>query len=511
MKADIEDIYELSPLQQGILFHSLYAPESAVYFVQLCYALHGNLNVIAFEQAWQEVVTRHAALRTAYYWENLEKPLQVVHRQVKVPLVQDDWRDIEPVEQPQKLQIFLSSDRTSGFDFTHPCLMRLHLIRCTDDSYYFIWSKHHLILDGWSTALVLKEVVEIYQALCQGENLALVLGTSFGDYIGWLQQQDLCTAKAFWQQSLKGVTAPTPLINLNVESSNQLEKYDERVIELSQTTTAALQALARQNQLTLSTIIQGAWSLLLSRYSGETDVVYGVTVSGRPADLVKAESIVGMFINTLPMRVTIDTQESLLSWLKKIQSQLAEIQQYEYSPLIEVQGWSQVPRGVPLFESILVFENYPVDRVLQEWQSDLEIENINTFDNTNYPLTITVIPGCELKIAIAYECDRFDVSTIDRILGHLQTLLEAMVSNPHLQSKELPLLTSAEKNQLLIEWNSQKLDYPNQCIHQLFEKVVEQTPDAIAVEFASRLLTLMYFRCFCFMGLTGSQALPGNP
>ena len=488
MKADIEDIYELSPLQQGILFHSLYAPESAVYFVQLCYALHGNLNVVAFGQAWQEVVARHAALRTAYYWENLEKPLQVVHRQVKVPLVQDDWRDIELVEQPQKLQIFLSSDRTSSFDFTQPCLMRLHLIRCSDDSYYFIWSKHHLILDGWSTALVLKEVVETYQALLKSENLALVLGTSFGDYIGWLQQQDLSTAKAFWQQSLKGVTAPTPLINLNVESSNQLEKYDERVIRLSQTTTAALQSFARQNQLTLSTIIQGAWALLLSRYSGETDVVYGVTVSGRPTDLVKAESIVGMFINTLPVRVAIDAEESLLSWLKKIQSQLAEIQQYEYSPLIEVQGWSQVPRGVPLFESILVFENYPVDRVLQEWQSDLEIENINTFDNTNYPLTITVIPGYELKIAIAYECASFDVSTIDRMLGHLQTLLEAMVSNPRLHLKELPLLTAAEKNQLLI-WNSQKIDYPNQCIHQLFEKVVEQTPDAIAVEFASHSLT----------------------
>ncbi len=490
MKADIEDIYELSPLQQGILFHSLYAPESAVYFVQLCYALHGNLNVVAFEQAWQEVVARHAALRTAYYWENLEKPLQVVHRQVKVPLVQDDWRDIELVEQPQKLQIFLSSDRTSGFDFTQPCLMRLHLIRCTDDSCYFIWSKHHLILDGWSTALVLKEVAEIYQALLKSENLASVLGTPFGDYIGWLQQQDLSTAKAFWQQSLKGVTAPTPLINLNVESSNQLEKYDEQLIKLSQTTTAALQALARQNQLTLNTFVQGAWSLLLSRYSGETDVVYGVTVSGRTADLVKAESIVGMLINTLPVRVKIDNQESLLSWLKQLQSQLAEIRQYEYSPLVEVQGWSEVPRGLPLFESVLVFENYPIDTILKDGMKSLETQCISVIEKTNYPLTVICIPGSELELKISYDRTRFDSTTITRLLGHLLTLLQNMIADVHQRLVSLPILTASEEYQLLVEWNQTQAEYPqDQCFHQLFEAQVEKTPDAVAVVFENLQLT----------------------
>ncbi|MDZ4870862.1 MAG: Linear gramicidin synthase subunit D [Chroococcidiopsis cubana SAG 39.79] len=170
MKADnIQDIYELSPLQQGILFHSLYAPESAVYFVQLCYFLKGNFNVVAFEQAWQEVVNRHTILRTAFYWENLEKPLQVVHREVKISLIQYDWRNLNPNESSQKLHNFLESDRTCNFDLTQPCPMRLILIRCNDDSYYLVWSKHHLILDGWSTALVLKEVVEIYQSLCQGK------------------------------------------------------------------------------------------------------------------------------------------------------------------------------------------------------------------------------------------------------------------------------------------------------------------------------------------------------
>ncbi|PSB47353.1 non-ribosomal peptide synthetase [Cyanosarcina cf. burmensis CCALA 770] len=491
MKADnIQDIYELSPLQQGILFHSLYAPESAVYFVQLCYFLKGNFNVVVFKQAWKEVVNRHTILRTAFYWENLEKPLQVVHREVKISLIQYDWRNLNPNESSQKLHNFLESDRTANFDLTQPCLMRLNLIRCKEDCYYFVWSKHHLILDGWSTALILKEVVEIYQSLYQGTNLPLILDTSFGDYIGWLQQQDLNKAKEFWQQSLQGVTAPTPLINLNTQDSfKQPEKYDRQVIKLSQTTTTALQSLAKQNQLTLNTLVQGAYALLLSRYSRETDVVYGVTISGRPADLAKAESIVGMFINTLPVRVTIDAKESLLSWLRKLQSQLAEIRQYEYSPLVEVQGWSEVPRGMPLFESILVFENYPVDRILKEWQGNLVVQSISTVDRTNYPLTVSVLPGEELEIVIDYQSDRFDFATIHRMLGHLQTLLQGMVSHPYSEIKDLSLLTDTEKHQLLV-WNSNKVDYPqNICLHQLFENIVKQTPQAIAVEFAGRSLT----------------------
>ncbi|MBE9004885.1 amino acid adenylation domain-containing protein [Fortiea sp. LEGE XX443] len=501
MKAEnIQDIYELSPLQQGILFHSLYAPESAVYFVQLCYSLKGNFNVVAFERAWQEVVKRHTVLRTAFYWENLEKPLQVVHREVEVSLIQHDWRDINSNEQSQKLQDFLESDglrpakgdRTCNFDLTQPCLMRLNLIRCTDDYYYFIWSKHHLILDGWSTALVLKEVVGIYQLLCQGKDLPLVLESSFGNYIGWLQQQDLNKAKEFWQQSLQGFTAPTPLINLNSEnSSNQPDKYNQQLIKLSQTTTAALQSLARQNQLTLNTLVQGAYALLLSRYSREIDIVYGVTFSGRPADLAKAESIVGMFINTLPVRVKIDAEESLLSWLRKLQSQLAEIRQYEYSPLVDVQGWSEVPRGLPLFESILVFENYPIDTALKNGMQNLEIQSISSVDNTNYPLTVTVIPASELEVTISYNCDacgglrqRFHPDTITRMLGHLVTLLENMIADVNQPMASLPMLTEVEKHQLLVEWNNTQVDYPqDKCIHQLFEEQVEKTPDAVAVVF----------------------------
>lgn len=492
MKAEnIQDIYELSPTQQGLLFHSLYSPESGVYFVQLCFTLHGLLNVVAFERAWQQVVARHTALRTSFYWENLDKPLQVVNQQVNVPFVQYDWRGMTAGEQQEQLEAFLESDRKQGFDLSQAPLMRLTLIRVADDSYQLVWSKHHLILDGWSTALVFKDVVEHYQALCQGQDLPLAPSRTYGDYIAWLQQQDLSKAEKFWRQALNGIQAPTPLISLKVDiSPDQKEEYDEQQIKLSAETTTALQSLARQHQLTLNTLVQGAWALLLGRYSGESDVVYGNTVSGRPIDLVGAESMVGLFINTLPVRVTIDVEQSLLTWLQQLQTQLVEMRQYEYSPLVEVQGWSEVPRGVPLFESLVVFENYPVDRAVLEGQTNLEIQINSAFDNTNYPLTVTVVPGAELAIAISYDCRRFDEATITRMLGHFQSLLQGMATAPEVPLKDLPMLTTAEKHQLLMEWNNTWAEYPqDKCIHQLFEAQVKRTPDAVAVVFEDKQLT----------------------
>lgn len=487
---NIENIYELSPVQQGILFHSLYESEFGAYFVQLSYGLRGMLNIGAFEQAWERVVAHHSPLRTSFHWEGLDKPLQVVNKKVQLPLQKLDWRGIDSEEQQAKFQAWLLSDRQLGFNLSDESLLRLTLIRLGEEHYHFVWSSHHIILDGWSGALVFKDFALVYEALCQGEEITLPFGDRFAEYIAWLQQQDLSQAEAFWRQTLKGVTAPTCLTHLEIKSlSAQPEKYIEQSFKLSPVTTTALKSWAKQHQLTLNTIVQGAWALLLSRYSGENEVLYGVTVSGRPVELPKAESMVGIFINTLPLRVKLDAEMSLLSWLGKLQRQLLEIRQYEYTPLVEIQGWSEIPRGLPLFESIVVFENYPVDQALSDWRKNLEIENLSAVDHTNYPLTISVIPGSELEIRIAGDSTRFDTATITRMLGHFQTLLSGMVANPEVRLHELPTLTAAEKHQLLVEWNQTQLEFPQQCIHQLFEAQVEKTPDAVAVVFAEQSLT----------------------
>lgn len=487
-RKNIEDIYPLSPTQQGILFHALYAPKSGVYLAQISCTLSGSLNVSALKEAWQLVMERHPVLRTSFRWVSSEQPFQVVYRHVKLPWEQHYWRG---VSQQECLKNFLEADRQRDFDLDKPPLMRLALIQLSEENYQFVWSKHHLILDGWSTVLVFKEVFDAYEALHQGDNLPVIHSRAYGDYIAWLRQQDLSAAEAFWRNTLKGFTAPTPLIvNRDFGStSSGNEDHDEQQIQLSEATTTALHFLAQQHQLTLNTLLQGAFALLLSRYSGEEDIVFGTTSSGRPPTLAGVESMVGVFINTLPARVHVESGEFLLPWLKKLQAQQAQARQYEYSPLVEVQAWSDVPRGMPLFESILVFENYPVNSSLPKQSENLGIREVRFVESINYPLTVVVGVGSELSLKIWYSRQHFDAATITRMLGHLQTLLEGMVANPNQHLKELQLLTEAERHQLLVEWNDTQTDYYQRCIHELFEEQVERSPHAVAVVFEDEQLT----------------------
>ncbi|HBL14316.1 MAG TPA: non-ribosomal peptide synthetase [Cyanobacteria bacterium UBA11162] len=443
---NIEDIYELSPVQQGILFHSLYAPELKLYFIQDSFTVRGNFNVAAFDRAWQQVAQRHTILRTSFYWEEIDKPLQVVHRNVKVPIEQQDWRGVDPVERDKRLEAFVKSDRDRGFDFSQAPLMRLTLLRLTEDSYQIIWSKHHLILDGWSTALVFQDVIQLYQGFVRNQNASLTPCRPFKDYITWLRKQNLSKAEIFWKQALNGIQSPTPFTNLEAENlPTQEERYDEQEIKLSAATTAALQSLARQHQLTLNTLFQGVWAILLSRYSGQNQVVYGCGVSGRPVNLSKVESMVGVFINTLPVCLKLEPDQFLVVWLKQLQAQQVEMRQYEYTPLVEIQGWSEVPRTLPLFESIVVFENYPVEEFIQHPDEGLEILNFTGFYKTNYALNIIGYPGAELMIGISYDCQRFDPATITGILQHFEIVIQGILANHNARLNELSLLTPVEQ------------------------------------------------------------------
>ncbi|WP_339383843.1 non-ribosomal peptide synthetase family protein [Fortiea sp. LEGE XX443] len=492
---NVEDFYPLSPMQQGLLFHTLSAPDTGVYFNQLVCTLFGQLNIPVFEKVWQQVIQRHAILRTCFRWQGVKEPIQVVLRQVQLPLKHYNWQGLSSTEQQENLAAFLETDRTFGIDLTQAPLMRLALIQLSENTYQFVWSTHHLITDGWSTSMLLEEVFKLYTAFCQGEELQLESPRPYRDYIKWLQKQDLSKAETFWRQTLSGFSAPTDLRIQKTLSSKSLNHAAQQ-IKLSASQTAAMRSLVRQQQITLNTLVQGAWAWLLSYYSGESDVVFGVTVSGRPVTLAGAESMVGLFINTLPLRIEVSYDTVILALLKQIQAKQAEISQYEYSPLVQVQKWSEVPRGMPLFDSILVFENYPVDTAKRQIDN-LEISNVVADDWTNYPLTLTVLPKQELTLEIAYNCDaygglrqRFDDNAITRMLGHLGNLLAGMVANPQQRLSDLSLLTEAEKQTLLVDWNNTKIDYPqDQCIHQLFEAQVEKTPDAVAVVFEEKSLT----------------------
>jgi surfactin family lipopeptide synthetase C len=490
---NIEDVYPLSPMQQGMLFHSIYAPQSDVYIEQTYFELHGELNVTAFTQAWQQVIARHPLLRSACVWEKLEKPLQVVGRQVQFPWQELDWREMSPVDQRQNLEAFLQRERQRGFILSKAPLMYFSLIRLAEKVYHFCWSHHHILLDGWSGAIIYKEVIAYYKAYCEGKSLYLGKPHPYRDYIAWLQQQNISEAEVFWRKTFSGFTSPTQL-RTNVIAGYQTQEkengYGEQQLRLSHTTTADFYSFVKQHQLTLNTLVQAAWAFLLSRYSGEQDVVFGATVSGRPTALADVESMVGLFINTLPVRVRVSPKQELLSWLQQLLAQQVETRQYEYTSLVDIHKWSDIPAGLPLFESIVVFENYPLDETFGKIDLNVKIKNINIFEKTNYPLTLIIVPGRELLFKILYQkSERFNVFTINKILEHLLALLKSMVAKPYQLLEQLPLLTSDEQ-QLLVKWNGTQIHYSQQlCIHQLFEAQVERTPDAIAVVFEKKQLT----------------------
>ena len=487
---NVQDIYELSPMQQGMLFHTLYAPESGVYFEQRSCLLEGDLHVAAFKQAWQEVVQRHAVLRTAFYWEEADKPLQVVYASAELPWVQEDWQVLTEPEQAEKLEAFLQRDRIQGFRLDQAPLMRCALFQLGPQRHRFVWSHHHLLMDGWCNALLIKEVLACYKAQRQGQTLTLQPPRPYRDYILWLQQQDQQAAQAYWQKTLAGFAAPTPLGIDRLRLTSAPSEHCDQWLTLSQNLTADLNACAQRHHLTLNTLIQGAWALVLSRYSDTGDVVFGATVSGRPPTLPGADSIVGLFINTVPVRVSLPPEMPLLPWLQQIQADQRDRETYSFSRLTDIQSWSQVPHGTPLFESLLVFENYPVslNAALTDDSSGLTIREGKGFEQTNYPLALVVIPGETLALRMNYDQSRIPTAAIHRLLNHLETLLQGMIADPDQPLATLLLLTPAEQQQFQT-WNHTQQPIPERCVHELIADQAKATPDATAVVFEDTTLS----------------------
>ena len=490
---DIQDAYPLSPLQEGLLFHSLADPEALLYTGQFTCRL-SRLNVAAFEEAWQRVIERHAVLRTAFIWKKSTSPLQAVAGRVSLPLKKFDWRAIPNPQQEQEFASYVESDSREGFNLNRPPLIRLALFRIDDDSYRFLWTHHHLVLDGWSVAILFKEVFTIYEALWRGRPVRLDQPRPYRDYIAWLQRQDAPAAASYWQEYLKGFAAPTALpgpARLQRRANQQMAASGKMQRQLSAELTAELQQQARRTRLTMNTLVQGAWSILLSRYSGAADVVFGATVSGRPAAIAGVEEMVGLFINTLPVRVKVRGEERVLAWLRGLQEEHVEQRQYEYSSLVEVQGWSEVPRGTPLFESIVVFENYPLDMSLQASHESVEITDVDNAGGIDFPLTVTAFLRPDLALRVEYDGERFDEAGMARLLSHFEIVLTGISkASSDTRLRDLSLLSAAEREQQLCNWNPRPRALPSVVsMVQLFEAQVERTPDALALTHGEQRLS----------------------
>ncbi|HEU0173258.1 MAG TPA: condensation domain-containing protein, partial [Blastocatellia bacterium] len=479
-KENIETILELTPMQQGMLYHSLYTDGDNPYVYQYASRLQGRLKAPPFIRAWRRVVDRHQILRASFFWKESDKPLQVISRTVELPVTQQDWRHLAPAEQEKRLESFFKEDRERGFDLGQAPLMRLSLIRLADEAQELIWTFHHILLDGWSVPLLLREIFIHYKAFSQHRKIQLPPPRAFGDFIAWLQKQDLKKAESFWRRALAGVIAPTrlPFDGEDVEPVKPEVGYAAEVLYLSEATTSGLNELARRSRLTMSAFAQGAWALLLGRYSGRQDVVFGTVVSGRPPELEWAESIVGLLINTLPTRARVDAGAGVIEWLQGMQAWQAEGRRYEYSPLALVQGWSDVRRGTPLFESIVAFENFPAESVSAEDAGELKVVSARSIEGNNYPLALIVLPGRELGLTLVHNTQRFARRNVSRLLGELRETLEKIIADPTQTLAQLmpglgrsvverqieekvSLLTPAERERILYGFNS--TDFPFQA------------------------------------------------
>jgi amino acid adenylation domain-containing protein len=475
-----ESSYPLSPLQQGILFHSLYEPDSGLYIQQLVCSIHEELNVTAFLSAWERLFIRHSTLRTSFRWARADGPVQEVQATVDLPFEQQDWRDKDRDEQEALLAAYLIADRERAFQLDEAPLMRFALLRLANDEYRFIWTSHHALFDGRSRLLLLREVSTFYEAGAQDPVLPFV--REYRDYVDWLGRQDLSPAESFWREELQDLDTPTSLRGRATSFQNVPKTRGEQRLSFTPDESSFLQAFAREHELTLNGLLQGAWALLLSRYTCHADVLFGTTRSCRRSIPGGAESMIGLIINTIPLRVVVPGSAELLDWLKELRAKHIALREYEHTPLIKIQEWSEVEKGSPLFESLVVFENYQLGEVLQAETSLWRNTEFQLVEQANYPLSVIGYGGRRLLLKLDYDRQQFDEATIAQLLDHLRTLLLAFAGNPHRKLREIDLLTAAERRELLVEWNHTAVDYgqPN-CVHELFAEQARRTPDAVAV------------------------------
>ncbi|GER91651.1 hypothetical protein KDW_58130 [Dictyobacter vulcani] len=484
MHRQVEDIYPLTPLQHGLLFHSLYEPGTGDYVIQVGMTFEQGFNEPAFRKAWDYVIQRYSILRTSFIWEGLSEAQQVVYKDIFIPTIQQDWRHMSAEQQQEQLALYREEDRLQEFQIAHAPLMRLFIARLGDEKYAVLWSYHHLLLDGWSLPLVMEYLFESYMALSQQREPQARSQTPYREYIRWLQLQDKPRAEQFWRQVLNGFTTPTPL-GFDLKPAEEQEPgYNELSVYLPAEQTQALTMLARQQQVTVNTLVQAAWSLLLHHYSGEDDIIFGAVTSGRTATLKEIENMVGLFINTVPVRVQIKPDISVNDWFHQLHKQQTESNQFAYSPLSQIQGWSEIERGTQLFESLLVFENYPLDEAAisgQDVNIARTIQSIQVIEQTSYPLTLAITPGKRLQIKALYNRERITASALNDMLSQFQQILRSFIEQPGEIVSQVRVWSEQDYQRIQASINRSVQAFPAaQTLHGIFESQVARDPFAIA-------------------------------
>ncbi|KJD42170.1 non-ribosomal peptide synthetase [Paenibacillus terrae] len=491
----VDNVYALTPMQKGMLFHSQLDSQAAAndaYFEQVSYDMRGRMDIQAFAESLNILVRRHEALRTHFYFGRDTEPLQVVYRSRDCGFQYEDLHKLDADTRDTWVKNFELEDKTRGFDLRRDVLLRVAILRTGEDSYHFVWSFHHIVMDGWCLSLINKEVFESYAALQEGRVPELAPAVPYSSFIEWLEAQDGKAAADYWSSYLSGYEQQTALPA--VKSGRKSEGYtaSDWATDLERELTLRVEETAKRYQVTMNTLLQTAWGIVLQKYNNHSDVVFGSVVSGRPSDIIGVEDIIGLFINTIPVRIRCEAGESFAEVMKKMQEQALASHAYDTYPLFEIQALTDQKQD--LINHIMVFENYPVEEQVEELGSDgqdaFPISNVVAAEQTNYDLNLVVMPGECIKIRFMYNALSFDQTDIERLHGHFVNLLEQILLNPNVCVEELELVTAAEKQQITGEFNDTASAYPrNQTIQKLFEEQAERTPDHIAVALGHQSLT----------------------
>jgi amino acid adenylation domain-containing protein len=483
MANNVEAVYPLSPLQQGLLFHTLSRPGEPTYFEQIRCAIEGNLDRGAFERAWNWVIARHTVLRSAFAWQRVKEPIQVVGRSVTVPLDWADWR--ERADPDADWTDLLAQDRARGFDLAKAPLMRLILRQTAENRHLFVWSHHHILLDGWSFGTVLNEVLQCYSDLvATGEPSDAPPVRPFGDYIAHLGGLDAAAHEEFWQEYLSGVGAPTRLAPDRGHGVHEGGSGNEIILEttLGKEISTAIRRQCAELGVSLSTLVHGAWARLLGGYSGEREVLFGSTTAGRPPELSGVEQMVGLFINAVPLRILIDPGQAVGDWLLGVQRDLFRLQEHQFTGLSRIQELSDVERGKALFETLLSFQNYPLDGGHEADWAGIRLTDYGWTGPTNYPVAVRGFSGDEIMLVLTYYQHRLDDAVAEVMLDQLKLLVEQLGTRPQSKLWEIEPVAGPHAEKILRDWNATEQPFAlDRTLHGLAEWQATVRPDAVAV------------------------------
>ncbi|MEB4785095.1 amino acid adenylation domain-containing protein, partial [Paenibacillus jamilae] len=454
--------------------------------------LRGRFQADIFQDSLNHLAQRHEIFRANFISGWQDEPVQVIFRRKDVGFSYEDLRHLDDQERDAYVQEFIRQDKAAGFDLSRDALMRVAILRTGDEDYYFVWSSHHILMDGWCVALVTDEVFEAYFAAVEHREPKLAPVTPYSQYIEWLEAQDVEAAASYWKDYLLGYDQQTSIPTGKVGAKADGAQFEHVLCDLGKDLTGRMEMVAKQYHVTPNTLLQTAWGLLLQKYNGSDDAVFGGVVSGRPADIPGIENMVGLFINTIPIRIRSQAEDTFADLIRVNQQQALASQDYETYPLYEIQALTEQKQE--LINHIIVFENYPVEEQVEQLgegaASDFVISNAGMIEQTNYDFNLVVMPQEAMKIRFEYNTKLFDREAVERTQGHLIQLLELVVANPAIRVQELEVLSEQEREQILSVWGDTAAEYPSQqTIHGLFETQTAHTPEQPALYFEGEQLS----------------------